>query len=78
MVKSPKQEQQKTFSSVVGALWEKKSDKCGEFMSGNINIDGLDRKIVVFRNQYKGKNDTRPDWIINIIASKDEQNNGKK
>lgn len=72
---TPNKENKETFTSPIGALWKKSSAKCAEYMSGNITIEGIPQNIVVFPNQYKRKGDWRPDWIINIIASKDEQNN---
>jgi hypothetical protein len=72
MVKSPNKENKETFTSPIGALWEKSSAKCPKYMSGNITLDGgVEQKVVVFLNQYKRKGDWRPDWIISLIASKE-------
>jgi hypothetical protein len=50
----------------IGALWEKDSAR-GPYMSGEVEIDGVKTRLVVFRNSYKEK-DTQPDW--NIMKSK--------
>lgn len=45
----------------IGALWIKEGPK-GDYMTGNIKINDVEHRIVVFRNDRKeGK---QPDWRI--------------
>ena len=50
------------YSTKMGVLWEK--EKNGKrFMTGNITVDGVEHKIVLFSNNKRaGKND--PDFQI--------------
>lgn len=45
-----------------GALWKKKS-KNGNYLSGYIEIDGLQHKVVIFPNKFK-KESKQPEFII--------------
>jgi hypothetical protein len=47
----------------IGALWVKTSAKGVDFMSGNIEINGQNIELVVFKND-KGENEKRPDWKV--------------
>lgn len=46
----------------LGALWAKKNDK-GDFMTGQLKVNGEVIPVVVFFNQNKTK-ETQPDWRI--------------
>jgi hypothetical protein len=46
----------------IGALWVKNGPK-GQYMTGDIEIDGKKTKLVCFLNQYK-KEEKHPDWRI--------------
>ena len=45
----------------IGALWVKKNDR-GEFMTGEVEVNGEKIKIVVFKNEKLS--DKHPDWAI--------------
>lgn len=49
----------------IGALWVKQSAR-GQYMTGNIEINGVKTQIVCFLNDRKTK-ETQPDW--NILVS---------
>lgn len=46
----------------LGALWVKSNDR-GDYMSGQIEINGTKHDIVVFANGYKEES-KHPDWIV--------------
>ena len=46
----------------IGALWLNESKKGNKYMSGNIEIDGVKHKILIFKNT-KTK-DEQPDYRI--------------
>lgn len=46
----------------LGALWQKSSGR-GDYFTGQITIDGVTTKIVVFANKYRTE-DKHPDWLI--------------
>lgn len=45
-----------------GALWTKTGPK-GEYMTGNLEVNGVKVKVVAFKNTNK-KNPNEPDWRI--------------
>lgn len=45
----------------IGALWIKKGNK-GEYLTGNIEINGVKQNITIFKNTYK--KDNQPDYRI--------------
>lgn len=47
----------------IGALWQKRSKKGTEFMSGTISIEGKAYEVVIFKNSYK-KEPKHPDWKV--------------
>ena len=51
----------------IGALWIKASTR-GDFLSGNIEIDGKKIPIVCFKNTLKKEGEKTPDY--NILISK--------
>lgn len=55
----------------LGALWQKRSAK-GEYMTGNIEINGEKIGVVVFSNDKRG-NDKAPDWRILRAKPRAEQ-----
>lgn len=57
----------------IGALWKKQGNK-GEYMTGNIEIDGGEFKIVVFANGFKDK-ETQPDYRIYKSQPKQQEAN---
>lgn len=54
----------------IGALWVKQGQK-GQYMSGYVEINGVQIRLICFTNQYK-KEDKHPDW--NILLSKPRDN----
>jgi len=50
----------------IGALWKKTGQK-GEYMTGEVEVNGVKQRIVVFKNSYKEK-ENQPDY--RILASK--------
>lgn len=48
----------------IGALWIKEQRGGGEYMSGELEIDGVKRRIVVFRNSYRTDANRQPHYII--------------
>lgn len=57
----------------IGALWLKTGAR-GEFMSGNIEIDGVKHDIVVFPNSAKQPGERSPDWRILPSQPRDQGN----
>jgi hypothetical protein len=49
----------------LGALWNKQTKTGAVFMSGTIQINGVEKRIVCFKNSYKKPGeDNKPDWIV--------------
>lgn len=46
----------------LGALWVKSGPK-GDFFTGEVEIDGVKTKLVIFQNGFKDS-EKKPDWII--------------
>jgi len=55
----------------LGCLWNQTSTK-GEYMSGELDIDGTITKIVVFKRDKR--NEREPDWDILKSIPKEENN----
>lgn len=49
----------------LGALWLKTSKTGQAFFSGTVTINGVEKKIVCFKNTYKEDGDNKPDFVIN-------------
>jgi len=47
----------------IGALWLNESKSGNKYMAGNVEIDGVKTKIVVFKNSYKD-DEKKPDYRI--------------
>jgi len=47
----------------IGALWLKKSKDGKSFFSGVVEIEGVEQKIVIFKNSYK-QTERQPDYRI--------------
>ena len=47
----------------IGGLWNNTSTKGTKFMKGSITIDGVETKMVIFKNGRKKKT-THPDYTI--------------
>ena len=56
----------------IGALWIKESIK-GNFLSGNIEIDGKKIPIVCFKNTLKKEGEKTPDYNILISKPREEK-----
>jgi len=56
----------------IGALWIKTSVK-GDFLSGNIEIDGKKIPIVCFKNTLKKEGENTPDYNILISKPREEK-----
>lgn len=54
----------------IGALWTKMGGK-GEYLAGQIEINGEKIGVVVFKNTSK-KTDKQPDWKIYKIQKREE------
>lgn len=60
----------------IGALWVKKSKNGKNYMSGTITVNGIEKKIVVFKNNKK--KDNHPDFqILESQARNDYKKNQK-
>lgn len=46
----------------LGALWAKSSER-GDYFTGEIEINGVKTKLVVFSNRFKD-DERKPDFII--------------
>lgn len=57
------------MTTKLGALWKKTSQKGEVFMSGEIEINGVKTKIVVFKNSHK-EQEKHPDY--NILLSEEK------
>lgn len=58
-------------NELKGALWLKESEKAGKYMGGNVQIDGKEYFINVFKNRHKEK-ETHPDYNV-LLKPKDGQ-----
>jgi len=47
----------------IGGLWNNTSAKGTNFMKGSITVDGIETKMVIFKNARKKKS-THPDYTI--------------
>ena len=47
----------------IGGLWNNTSSKGTNFMKGSITVDGIETKMVIFKNARKKKS-THPDYTI--------------
>ena len=47
----------------IGCLWLNESKNGNKYMAGNVEIDGVKHKIVVFKNTYKD-DEKKPDYRI--------------
>lgn len=56
-------------NELKGALWLKESEKAGKYMGGNVQIDGKEYFINVFKNRHKEK-ETQPDYNV-LLKAKD-------
>lgn len=56
------------MTTKLGALWKKTSQKGEVLMSGEIEINGVKTKIVVFKNSHK-EQEKQPDY--NILLSEE-------
>lgn len=63
-----KKEEKKEKNQSIGALWFNKGKK-QNYMTGQIEIDEKQYKIVVFKNNYK-QEDNQPDYRIYFKAEK--------
>ena len=48
----------------IGALWIKQSRGGAEFMSGEVEVDGVKHRVTVFRNSYKTDANRQPDYHV--------------
>ncbi len=53
----------------IGALWKREGTN-QKYLTGKINVDGTEKKVVVFSNKHKNK-DSHPDF--RIYLSKDAE-----
>ena len=60
----------------IGALWIKTSVK-GEFLSGNIEVDGKKIAIVCFKNTLKKEGEKTPNYNILISKPREEKKDDK-
>lgn len=59
----------------LGCLWEKIGKK-GTYFTGVIKIDGVETKLVVFKNDRK-ESDKHPDYQIYLSEPKKEGGDGR-
>jgi uncharacterized protein (DUF736 family) len=55
----------------IGALWLKEGRK-GKYMSGVVTVNGVEQRIVVFKNHYK-QEDKHPDYRIFMSKPREER-----
>lgn len=67
----PKQNEVKKNPDEIGALWRKQGRK-GEFLTGEINIDGVAHRFIAFPNQTFDK-PNRPAYRILKAKSPEER-----
>lgn len=48
----------------IGALWIREQRGGGEYLSGELTIDGHTQRIVVFRNSYRTDANRQPHYIV--------------
>jgi hypothetical protein len=53
------------MATKLGALWEKQTKNGDTYFAGEITHNGVVKKIVVFKNQWKKPGENKPDWVIN-------------
>lgn len=59
----------------IGALWLGESKNGTKYMSGEVEIDGVKHKIIVFKNKYK-EEDRHPDY--RILPKQERQDAGQE
>ena len=67
-----------TLAIKLGALWLKTTKTGQAFFSGTITINGVEKKIVCFKNTYKEDGDSKPDYVINESESMNFNSNPRK
>jgi uncharacterized protein (DUF736 family) len=55
----------------LGALWAKASSR-GQYFTGQLEIDGVKTRIVVFENKFKD-DEKKPDFIIYKAIPRESQ-----
>lgn len=49
----------------IGALWVRKMKQGdGKYLSGTLKFNNESVKVVVFKNNFKGDNESAPDWRV--------------
>lgn len=48
----------------LGALWLRESANSGKYLTGKITIDGVETKLVVFKNKFASENENAPSYRI--------------
>lgn len=67
--------QQQYDRSNRGAVWLKQSPKTGlKYMGGELNVNGQDFFISVFKNDKKVQGSNQPDYNISITPKHQQQN----
>ncbi len=61
----------------IGALWSRNGQN-GEFLSGDVTINGQKTEIVVFQNTYKQEGEKTPDWRIYVSEPRANSNPAPK
>jgi uncharacterized protein (DUF736 family) len=59
----------------IGALWLKDKANGGKYLTGNIEIDGVKHKIVVFKNDFKKDGEKTPDY--RIFPARQQESDGR-
>jgi uncharacterized protein (DUF736 family) len=48
----------------IGGLWLNTDKNGKKYMSGAIKIDGVDRRVVIFKNDFKQPGEKSPDYKV--------------
>lgn len=48
----------------IGGLWLREQRGGGDYMTGEIEIDGVRQRVVVFRNGYRTETNRQPHYCI--------------
>lgn len=56
----------------IGSFWVKQSANGGDYMSGEVELNGQKLRVVAFPNGYK-QSERHPDWILYVSRPRGDQ-----